>query len=168
MIIVFWERKAWSVAAEFGSAANKTESPRFTRAFFWTFMIEYLINEKLQAEEVALIFESSGINRPTKDLSRIQNMLDHANLIVTARLDNQLIGIARSLTDFSYCCYLSDLAVQKEFQKQNIGRKLIEVTRDQIGDKSMLLLLSAPDAMGYYLKVGFEKVENGWIIKRQC
>lgn len=130
-------------------------------------MIKYSINEKPTAKEVAALFESSGINRPTKDLPRLQSMLDHANLIVTARLKDQLIGMARGLTDFSYCCYLSDLAVRQEYQNQSIGRRLIEITREQIGEKSILLLLSAPNAMGYYPKVGFEKVENGWIIKRQ-
>ena len=130
-------------------------------------LIEYFINQKPSVEEVISVFESSGIKRPTQDLSRIQRMIDHANLIVTAHTNNQLVGLARSLTDFSYCCYLSDLAVRKEFQSQKIGSRLLEITREQIGEKSMLLLLSAPNAMGYYPKVGFEKVENGWIVKRQ-
>ncbi len=79
---------------------------------------------------------------------------------------SRLVGIARALTDFSYCCYLSDLAVRKEYQRRGIGRELIDRVKRRIGDQSMLLLLSSPDAMTYYPGIGLEAVNNGWIIKR--
>jgi len=85
---------------------------------------------------------------------------------VTAWDKDKLVGISRSLTDFCYCCYLSDLAVRKEYQKQGIGKKLIGLTKDKIGELSMLLLLSAPTAMDYYPGVGLQKVDNGFIFKR--
>jgi len=105
----------------------------------------------------------TGLLRMKKELKK---MYDHANLIVTAWKDNELVGIARALTDFCYCCYLSDLAVSKQYQKQGVGKRLIELTKEKIGNQSMLLLLSAPAAMDYYPKVGLQKVENGFIIKR--
>jgi len=77
-----------------------------------------------------------------------------------------LVGISRSLTDFSYCCYLSDLAVREGYKCKGIGRRMIEITKDVVGGQTMLLLLAAPSAMEYYPKVGLEKVENGFIIKR--
>lgn len=129
--------------------------------------IQYRIHTKPSVQAVIELFRSSGINRPVEDSNLIQGMLDGANLIITAYDGSQLIGIARSLTDFNYCCYLSDLAVKKEYQKSGIGKALIELTQETIGDQTMLLLLAAPDAMGYYPKVGFEKVENGFIIKRK-
>lgn len=129
--------------------------------------IQYRIHTKPSVQAVIELFRSSGINRPVEDSNRIQGMLDGANLIITAYDGSQLIGIARSLTDFNYCCYLSDLAVKKEYQKSGIGKALIELTQETIGDQTMLLLLAAQDAMGYYPKVGFEKVENGFIIKRK-
>ncbi|MCB0411604.1 MAG: GNAT family N-acetyltransferase [Bdellovibrionales bacterium] len=128
--------------------------------------VEYFMGRLLDPLEVIRLYEDSGISRPTNDPRRIARMYEHANLVVSAWFENELIGVARSLTDFSYCCYLSDLAVAKKFQHQGIGKKLIELTKEQIGPRSMLLLLSASNAMGYYLKVGFEKVENGYIIKR--
>jgi N-acetylglutamate synthase-like GNAT family acetyltransferase len=112
------------------------------------------------------LYNSSGINRPTADKERITKMYNNSNLIVTAWDKDKLVGIARSLTDFSYCCYLSDLAVRKDYQKGGIGKKLIALTKEYIGDHAMLLLLSAQTAMDYYPKVGFQKVENGFIIKR--
>ena len=129
--------------------------------------IKFKTNARLRTEDIIAVFDSSGIKRPTKDSSRIQKMFLESNLVISAWKDGVLIGVARSLTDFSYCCYLSDLAVKKEYQKAGVGKTLIELTQQAIGDNCMLLLLSAPDAMGYYPKVGFDKVENGFIIKRK-
>jgi GNAT superfamily N-acetyltransferase len=120
----------------------------------------------ISATELAALFRASGINRPVNDLARLEKMLAHANLVIGAYLDDRLVGIARALTDFSYCCYLSDLAVVKELQHRGIGRELLRRVKQRVGEQSMLLLLSAPEAMGYYPKVHFEKVENGWIIRR--
>ena len=112
------------------------------------------------------LYDSSGINRPTSDKERIAKMYANSNLIVTAWDNDILVGISRSLTDFCFCCYLSDLAVRKEYQKRGIGKKLISLTKEKTGDQTMLLLLSAPTAMDYYPKAGFQKVENGFIINR--
>lgn len=130
--------------------------------------IQFRTNEKVSAQAVIEVFTSSGINRPFDDIKRIQTMLDNSNLIVTAWNGKELIGISRSVTDYSYCCYLSDLAVKKEYQKFGIGKTLIDITQQTIGDQTMLLLLSSTSAMEYYPKVGFEKVENGYIIKRKA
>ncbi len=129
--------------------------------------INYKINTKVTAEQVADLFLRSGINRPANNLPRIKKMIDNANLTITAWSDNYLVGIARALTDFCYCCYLSDLAVDKKYQHKGIGKKLIEKVSKEITKESMLLLLSAPAAMDYYPKIKFEKVENGFIINRK-
>lgn len=115
-------------------------------------------------EVIISLYNSSGLNRPTADTERITTMYVNSNLIITAWDNDKLIGIARSLTDFCYCCYLSDLAVKEEYKYKGIGRKLIQMTKEIIGDQTMLLLLAAPSAMEYYPKIGFEKVQNGFII----
>ncbi|OJU56561.1 MAG: GNAT family N-acetyltransferase [Bacteroidales bacterium 45-6] len=112
------------------------------------------------------LYVSSGLNRPVADKDRIAQMYANSNLVVTAWDKHTLVGVARSLTDFCYCCYLSDLAVHREYQRQGIGKRLISLTKEKIGDGAMLLLLSAPGAMDYYPKVGFEAVGNGFIMKR--
>lgn len=117
-------------------------------------------------EQIIEVYDNSGIKRPTTDNNRIAKMYANANLIVTAWDKDKLVGVARSLTDFCYCCYLSDLAVRKNYQACGIGRKLIELTSNIIGEQTALILLSAPSAMDYYPKVGFQKIENGFIIKR--
>jgi predicted N-acetyltransferase YhbS len=128
--------------------------------------ITYKLDITPDTESIIDLYNSSGINRPTTDKERIAKMYAHSNLIVTAWDKEQLVGISRSLTDFCYCCYLSDLAVREEYQKSGIGKKLIDLTKEKIGDQTMLLLLSAPAAMDYYPKVNFKKVDNGFIINR--
>ena len=94
-------------------------------------------------------------------------MFENSNLIFSAWNNHKLVGICRSLTDFSYCCYLSDLAVNIQYQKQGIGKKMVELVKKEIGNEVSLILLSAPTTMSYYPKIGFDKIENGYIIKRK-
>lgn len=131
-----------------------------------TMQITYKTDVMPETTAIIAVYESAGLNRPTKDKSRIAEMYANSNLIVTAWDKEKLVGIARALTDFCYSCYLSDLAVRKEYQKQGIGKELISVTKGIIGERTMLLLLSASTAMEYYPKVGFEKVKNGFVIRR--
>lgn len=129
--------------------------------------IDYFKNRDIESEAVAKVYDSSGIKRPTSDLPRIRRMYENSNLVVSAWKGDELVGVARSLTDFSYCCYLSDLAVSKEHQKSGIGKILVQLTKRIIGPQAMLLLLAAPSAMEYYPHIGFETVKNGFIIKRE-
>jgi GNAT superfamily N-acetyltransferase len=128
--------------------------------------IAYRDDVRITPAQLADVFRNSGIRRPVDDLPRLGEMLRHANLLVSAWDGERLVGVARALTDFSYCCYLSDLAVDRDYQRRGIGQALIERVREAIGERSMLLLLSAPEAMEYYPRVGFEAVPNGWMIKR--
>lgn len=113
------------------------------------------------------VYDSSGINRPTKDIQRITDMYTNSNLILTAWDGDLLVGISRALTDFHYCCYLSDLAIRKEYQKLGIGKELVRLTKEALGPRCMLLLLAAPTAMEYYPKIGMDKLDNAFMIKRE-
>ena len=93
-------------------------------------------------------------------------MLEHSNLIATAWDDALLVGIARSVTDFHYCCYLSDLAVDVAYQRRGIGKRLIQLTQDALGRRCKIILLSAPAAVGYYPHLGFERHEQAWVLDR--
>lgn len=128
--------------------------------------ITYQINARLTAIETADIFRSSGIKRPVDDLDRIGRMLEHADVLISAWDGEQPIGLARAITDYTYCCYLSDLAVCKEYQKQGIGKNLVKVLQEHLGEETMVLLLSAPTAMEYYPRLGFENLTNAFLIRR--
>jgi GNAT superfamily N-acetyltransferase len=124
---------------------------------------------RLGAEAFVDVVRRSGLNRPVEDLARIAAMLVHANLVVTAREaagGGRLIGVARSLTDFAYCCYLSDLCVDAAWQGKGVGRALVAETKRLVGPGAMVLLLSAPAAMEYYPRIGMERVANGFVIRR--
>lgn len=130
-------------------------------------VITYKVNKKIEPHQLADVFKASGIRRPFDDLNRMKKMLDNANLLVTAWDGEKLIGVARALSDFSYCCYLSDLAVIKEYQHQDIGHELVTQIQNQIGDECVLILLAAPEVMEYYPRIGFTKVDNAFVINRK-
>lgn len=118
-------------------------------------MIIYQIENQLSVQEFQDILNSStlGERRPADEPDRLQKMLAHANLIITARENGQLVGVVRALTDFSYCTYLSDLAVDVAYQKQGIGKELIRRTKIE-SLQAKVILLSAPAAVAYYPKIG--------------
>src|SRR5689334_13250048 len=117
-------------------------------------MIEYRLGNDLPMDGVIELYRAStlGERRPVDDPDRMASMLKHANLVLTAWDGPLLVGIARSLSDFSYCTYLSDLAVRLTHQRQGIGRELIRRTRQQ-GGRALLILLAAPKAVDYYPKL---------------
>ena len=129
--------------------------------------IEYRHNYPLDPVEVARVFNASGITRPTGDLARIARMFAAPSLVISAWQNERLVGVSRSLTDYSYCCYLSDLAVDKALQGQGVGKELIKRTQAVIGDEVSLILLSAPGAMSYYPVVGFQRADNAFVIRRK-
>ena len=118
------------------------------------------------AEEIIDLYNNASLPRPTDDKDRIAKMYQHSNLVVSAWDENHLVGISRSITDWNWSCYLADLAVRQNHQKAGIGKKLIEITKAEVGDQTMVLLLSVPTALDYYLKVGFTKLDNSFLLPR--
>ena len=133
-------------------------------------MLRYTIQEKITAEQFrdVLVRSTLGERRPIDDLACLQGMLDHANLIAACWDDHRLVGISRSVTDFHFCCYLSDLAVDAAYQRHGIGRRLIEITRDALRPRCFIVLLAAPAAVDYYPRIGFEHHPQAWILSREA
>lgn len=131
-------------------------------------MINYAVEERLDIDEFITVLKQStlGERRPIEDRARIQTMLDNANLIVVARDNGKIIGVSRAITDFSFCCYVSDLAVDASYQRQGIGKKLLEETRKAAGPNAACLLLSAPKAMSYYPHIGMQHLDNAFMFPR--
>ena len=129
--------------------------------------IEFRFGNDLDLDQVIDLYNAStlGERRPVDDRRIMSDMLSHANLVVTAWEGALLIGIARTLTDFSYVGYLADLAVRASHQRQGIGIELIERTRQKMGPRSMLVLLAAPKAVEYYPNIGFTKHESAWTLR---
>jgi GNAT superfamily N-acetyltransferase len=123
----------------------------------------------LAAEEFIDLLHRSTLaaRRPVDDRPRIERMLRAADILVTARDGDRLVGVSRAISDFSYCTYLSDLAVDLAYQRQGIGRSLIERTRQAGGPQSMLILLSAPAAETYYPHIGMMPHGSCWTLPRE-
>ncbi len=128
--------------------------------------IDYKINGEATADEVIELYVTAGLNRPI-ETDRMARMLAGSNLIITARENGKLVGIARSITDGAWSTYLADLAVDPNAQKMGIGKRLVELTKEAVGDESMVLLLSVPTATEYYPKIGMERLDNAFIIWRK-
>lgn len=129
--------------------------------------ITYRYGNDLDLDQVIDLYHAStlGERRPVDNREIIADMIHHANHVVTAWDDELLVGIARTLTDFSYVGYLADLAVRASYQRQGIGVELIRKTRERMGTRSMLVLLAAPKAAEYYPKIGFSQHESAWILR---
>jgi GNAT superfamily N-acetyltransferase len=128
--------------------------------------VHFIYGNDLELDRVIDLYHASmlGEGRPVNDREIMSNMLRHANLVVTAWEADLLIGIARTLTDFGYVGYLSDLAVRVAYQRQGVGIQLIQKTRDKMGPESMLVLLAAPKAVDYYPTIGFTKHNSAWVL----
>ena len=128
--------------------------------------IDYFHNRTITSAQFIDVLQRStlGKRRPIHDVDRISAMLAHANLICTAWDDDALVGVSRSVTDFSYCCYLSDLAVDVAYQQKGIGTELIRVTQARLHPECRIILLAAPQAENYYPKIGFSHFHSAWIL----
>jgi predicted N-acetyltransferase YhbS len=128
-------------------------------------MINYRTGNVLDLDAVIELYLAStlGERRPVDDRERMRLMLANANLVVTAWDGDLLVGIARSLSDFSYATYLSDLAVRVSHQRQGIGRELIRRTRE-LGAPATIILLSAPKAVEYYAHLGLQLHPSAWTL----
>jgi ribosomal protein S18 acetylase RimI-like enzyme len=130
-------------------------------------VVMYAREPKLPTEEFVDLLSRSGLaeRRPVDDQPRIAGMLANCDLLLTARsAAGLLIGVSRAISDFHYCTYLSDLAVDRNFQRNGIGRELIRRTHEAAGFRTRMILLSAPAARDYYPHVGMQRHESCWTI----
>jgi GNAT superfamily N-acetyltransferase len=131
--------------------------------------ISYALEPDLPPAEFVDVLVRSTLaeRRPVDRPEVIRSMLDHADIILTARTERNLVGISRAITDFAYCTYLSDLAVDESFQRRGIGRELIRRTHEAAGLHTHLVLLAAPKARSYYPHIGMEHHDSCWVIRRK-
>ena len=128
-------------------------------------VIDYRYGNDLDLDAVLELYRAStlGERRPVDDRAAFAAMLAHANLVVTAWAGGRMVGIARTLTDFAFCGYMSDLAVHTAWQRQGIGVELIRRTQAKLGPQARLILLAAPKAVDYYPRIGFQQHHSAWI-----
>ena len=130
--------------------------------------IDYKINAPITTDQFIELLDNStlGERRPVEDRACMAGMIENGNLTVSAWDGERLVGIARSVTDFHYACYLSDLAVAKTHQKSGVGKRLQSLTQKQLGPRCNLILLAAPAANSYYGHIGYTNNERCWVLAR--
>jgi len=123
------------------------------------------------AEFRRVLMESGlGVTRPVDDEARLKAMLSNADLVLTARLDlpgKPLVGVARGVTDFSWICYVSELAVSASAQGRGIGRALLDEARRQLGPAVAITLISMPEAVGFYERAGMMRMPDAFWQERE-
>jgi ribosomal protein S18 acetylase RimI-like enzyme len=133
--------------------------------------IDYAVEPDLSVAEFVDVMERSGLaeRRPLSDPARVARMLKNSSLILVAREQpgGRIVGVSRSVSDFAYCCYVSDLAVDRDCQGRGIGKRLLNQTRASAGPECTCLLLAAPDAVGFYVAIGMPKADNAFIYPRE-
>jgi GNAT superfamily N-acetyltransferase len=131
--------------------------------------ITYQLEPNLSVTEFidVLVRSTLAERRPVDRGDVVRGMLEHADIILTARAAEALVGVSRAITDYNYCTYLSDLAVDQAYQGRGIGRELIRRTHDAAGLHTHLILLAAPKARSYYPHIGMEAHDSAWMIRGQ-
>ncbi|MDN6639470.1 MAG: GNAT family N-acetyltransferase [Tetragenococcus sp.] len=129
--------------------------------------IEIKVNEPLSVEQVATLYQETAFDKPLEDKNRLQEMINHTPLVLSAWSDENLLGFARCLTDFEYFCYLSDVLILPNYQKQGIGKMLINEMKEYLGTRTTISLRADDDALGFYEKIGFEPTDKMYRIHRE-
>jgi GNAT superfamily N-acetyltransferase len=128
-------------------------------------MITYRTGNDMDLDEMIEVYVDStlGERRPVDDRERMARMLEEANLVITAWDGDRMVGVSRSVTDWVYCTYLSDLAVRAAYQGQGIGKELVRLTR-RATPQASVILLAAPKAVDYYPKIGMTRHDSAWVL----
>lgn len=131
--------------------------------------LQFRLGNDLDLDQVIELYHEStlGERRPVEDRACMGEMLERANLVVTAWDGDQLVGISRTLTDFCYVAYLADLAVHRAYQRSGIGKALVAHTRAALGPQAIIVLLAAPAAADYYPHIGFQHHPQAWILHQE-
>jgi predicted N-acetyltransferase YhbS len=131
--------------------------------------VSYQLEPTLGTQEFidVLVRSTLGERRPLHEPETMRRMLANADVIITARVEGKLVGVSRAITDFAFCTYLSDLAVDMTVQRQGIGKELLRRTHEAAGLHTVLILLAAPKARDYYPHIGMTQHDSCWVMSRQ-
>ncbi len=129
--------------------------------------VEIKVNEPLSVEEVAAVYEETAFDKPIDDKNRLQDMINHTPLVLSAWRNGILLGFARCLTDFEYFCYLSDILILPDYQKQGIGKMLVDEVKQYLGNRTTISLRADEKALGFYKQIDFQPTDKMYRIHRE-
>ncbi|AZO36015.1 GNAT family N-acetyltransferase [Mesorhizobium sp. M2A.F.Ca.ET.037.01.1.1] len=132
--------------------------------------ILYVSEPNLDPAEFCRVLAESGFGATHGEL-RLHAMLRQADLVLTARLHRpgrKLVGVLRCVTDFSWICYVSELAVSASAQGLGIGKGLLYEARRQLGPAVAIALISTPNSVGFYEGIGLTRISDAFWLMREC
>ena len=94
---------------------------------------------------------------------RIPRLLENASVSLVARNDeNRVVGVLLGLTDFAYWLYVTDLGVDRAYERQGIGSRLMKQAHEMAGgEKDIAVYLIANErAVPFYEKLGMKKADD--------
>jgi len=116
----------------------------------------------LTPARIITLYRRAPLHRNVRNPEQVWTMFEQSSLVITAWVDDHLVGIARVLSDGQLFSYLCDLAVEPDVQGLGVGKKLLaEVLSVCKGTE--LVLRDSEISAGYYAKRGFNKVTNAWL-----
>ncbi|HEQ1856533.1 TPA: GNAT family N-acetyltransferase [Providencia alcalifaciens] len=128
--------------------------------------ITYKVNHSISVDDFLNLLKQSPLDTfvPTDDVALLDSMLNNADLLISAWVDEQVVGFARAITDFSFCCYISEIAVDTQYLHQGVGKHLLRLTAEELPPECHLIFRSTPDSQNTYPKLGFNPCPNTWHI----
>ena len=94
---------------------------------------------------------------------RIEKLVKNVSISLIARNDEGLIvGVLFGLTDFCYWLYITDLGVDRDYERQGIATKLMRTAHDLAGGQKdiAVYLIANENAVPFYEKLGMKKAED--------
>lgn len=94
---------------------------------------------------------------------RIPKLLHSASVSLAARNeDGLLVGVLLGLTDFAYWLFVTDLGVDRDYERQGIGRRLMKEAHAIAGGERdvAVYLVANENAIPFYEKLGMEKSDD--------
>lgn len=125
-------------------------------------MITYQVNEPVPVEVLKELYNSVEWTGYTQSEEVLNVLLAGAYSYITAWDEDKLVGLVRTISDGVYILYIQDLLVRPEYQRQGIGRSLMEQMLES-AKKFRQVILSTDNTektKTFYHSVGLKSMEE--------
>lgn len=123
-------------------------------------------SERVSAEEYTDFLKRTdlGSQYPKERFAqRIARLVDSVSISLTARnAEGLLVGALFGLTDFAYWLYVTDLGVDRDYERRGIGRRLMKAAHELAGGEKdiAVYLIANENAVPFYEKCGMKKADD--------
>lgn len=94
---------------------------------------------------------------------RIEKLVNNVSISIVARNeDNLIVGVLFGLTDFAYWLYVTDLGVDRNYERQGIGRRLMKAALEAAGGEKdiAVYLITNENAVPFYERLGMKRADE--------